>query len=259
MTEERWNELAAAYALGALDADEKAAFEARLADDADLRSRVAEYESTLRQVAENLPGSGPPAELKSRMLARAREARPPSTPDIGRPTRAPLLPWALLAASIVGLAWAGVENRSLNERVAALSDELGEIGSTLAGAQTELARLDSLSQVLSGADVRLATLTGEAAPALRLVWNGERRLLLVAATNLPVPDAGRTYQLWGIRGDEAPVSLGTFVTGPEGTALVTLAPDVATDFDVSAVTEEPAGGSPQPTTQPFLVGEWRDA
>ena len=27
--------------------------------------------------------------------------------------------------------------------------------------------------------------------------------------------------------------------------------------DLSAVTEEPAGGSPQPTQQPFLVGSWQ--
>jgi len=26
-------------------------------------------------------------------------------------------------------------------------------------------------------------------------------------------------------------------------------------FDVTAVTEEPAGGSPQPTQQPFLTGK----
>jgi anti-sigma-K factor RskA len=81
----------------------------------------------------------------------------------------------------------------------------------------------------------------------------------VAAVNLPPPPDGRTYQLWGIRGTEAPVSLGIFETTPAGTALVTLSPSDQEDFDVSAITEEPAGGSPQPTTTPFLAGPWTAA
>jgi len=256
MADEQWRERAAAYALGALDAEERGAFEARLRDDAELRRLVAEFEATLAEVGERLPGSGPPAALKQRMMARALEARAPAVTAIDRAPRRPVLPWALLAASIVGLAWVGLQNVDLRERVTALSDEIEATRTMLAGTQTELARLDSLKEALSGSDVRFATLTGEAQPTLRLVWNAERRLLVVAASGLPAPEPGRTYQLWGIRGDEAPVSLGTFVTGPDGSALVTLAPDIGADFEVSALTEEPAGGSPQPTSQPFLVGAW---
>lgn len=260
MNDVRWSDQAAAYALGALDPEQTAAFEARLAEDPELRRQVADFEAALAGLGETLPGAGPPAKLKQRVLARARQARLPARSAIDRPPRrTPVLAWTLLAASVAGLAWVGIENLTLRDEVGELTAELGEVRSALAGSRANLARLDSLSLLLSGSDVRFATLTGDAQPTLRLVWSAERRLMLVAASNLAPPDEGRTYQLWGIRGDEAPVSLGTFVPDPDGNALVTLAPDVAADFDLSALTDEPAGGSPQPTTQPFLVGEWRDA
>jgi anti-sigma-K factor RskA len=99
-------------------------------------------------------------------------------------------------------------------------------------------------------------LTGDTDPSLSLVWNAEAGILVVAANALPPAAPGRTYQLWGIRGADAPVSLGTFETSAAGAALVALNPGVAPDFDVSALTDEPTGGSAQPTTQPFLVGAW---
>jgi len=51
------------------------------------------------------------------------------------------------------------------------------------------------------------------------------------------------------------VSLGIFNTAPDGSlrAVMNVPPDLA--FQVTAVTEEPAGGSPQPTQQPFLIGK----
>jgi hypothetical protein len=55
------------------------------------------------------------------------------------------------------------------------------------------------------------------------------------------------------------VSLGTFDTGADGTAVVALSIPAGAAFDVSALTEEPAGGSGQPTTTPFLAGPWRAA
>ena len=53
------------------------------------------------------------------------------------------------------------------------------------------------------------------------------------------------------------MSLGTFNTAPGGRVVVTLRMPAGFKPDLSAVTEEPAGGSPQPTQQPFLVGAWQ--
>jgi anti-sigma-K factor RskA len=70
----------------------------------------------------------------------------------------------------------------------------------------------------------------------------------------PAP-AGRSYQLWLIQ-DGKPVSASVFDADPDGHALVE---DIAIPASAAGVTqvlltEEPAGGSPLPTTQPFLGG-----
>jgi hypothetical protein len=46
-----------------------------------------------------------------------------------------------------------------------------------------------------------------------------------------------------------------FDTDTAGRATVEFDVDPALRFQVGAVTDEPAGGSPQPTTTPFLVGQ----
>jgi anti-sigma-K factor RskA len=276
-----WTDLAAAYALDALDADERTAFEARLDTDSELRRLVDTYRSAVAAVGESLPRIEPPAGLRDRILARAREesrarpagagelegsppepmpARAPGTLRPGRGARASRLAWPLLAAAVAGLFWVGARNRQLLRESQDLSDQLTQVRAALGDAEGELQRLDSLALLLSGPEIRFATLTAEGvAPGLRLLWNPAAGTLLVAASGLPSPAEGRTYQLWGIRGTEDPVSLGTFETGPDGTALVTLAPPAGADFELSAVTEEPDGGSPQPTSQPFLAGPWRVA
>ena len=297
MTDARWTDMVGAYVLGALDDAEREAFEARLADDAELRRLVDEARSSTLVLAESLPDLEPPARVKERVLERMRNAqrtsagdvgptgeaadgsaagrgsagatdtegpargRPSAEPDIGpsqgRSSGArPLVPWLLLAASVAGLLWLGNQNRELTGRATTLEEQLASVRASLGEAEVALARFDSMAAALSGPNVQLATLTGDTDPTLRLVWNRDRDLLLVAAQNLPPLPQGRIYQLWGIRGAEAPVGLGTFETDAAGNALVTLASGPTGDFDVSAITEEPAGGSPQPTTTPFLVGAW---
>ena len=77
--------------------------------------------------------------------------------------------------------------------------------------------------------------------------------LLNAVGLKPLP-AGRAYQLWWIR-DGNPVPSVTFDIEPGGTALVK-GVSVPTDGELSAaaVTEEPAGGSQQPTSPILLAG-----
>lgn len=281
MTDPRWSDQVGAYVLDALDADERTAFEARLEHDAELRRLVEEARASTLVLAEALPDMVPPAHLRGRVMERMRAAkasgalgeeaeersrgeRPDIHPGRSGPGRPPsrvraTAPWLLLAASVAGLFWLGTENRDLMERSASLEEQLEAVRTSLGEAQVAVARLDSMAAAISGPNVQVATLSGDADPTLRLVWNRDRNLLLVAAQNLPPLPQGRTYQLWGIRGTEAPVSLGTFDSGSEGEALVTLPASAAGAYEVSAITEEPAGGSPQPTTQPFLVGAWTAA
>ena len=123
------------------------------------------------------------------------------------------------------------------------------------------AQLDSADRVVAtilDSTVGTADLaaTGKA-PTMRLYWNRVRGLVVVAAFDLPPAPSGRIYQLWAIKKGQNPVSVGTFNTAAGGRAIVTLPAPAGLRPDLSAVTEEPAGGSPQPTQQPFLVGAWQ--
>jgi anti-sigma-K factor RskA len=67
--------------------------------------------------------------------------------------------------------------------------------------------------------------------------------------DVPGPGQGRSYQLWAISGDK-PASMA--VVGGDG-RIVRLF-DWSGRADTFAVTIEPAGGSPVPTSDPVLVG-----
>lgn len=60
--------------------------------------------------------------------------------------------------------------------------------------------------------------------------------------DLPASGPDRSYQLWGLR-DAGPVSLGVTGSSPDMMAFHTTA-----ELTTLAITEEPAGGSPAPTT-----------
>ena len=236
MTDHQWSELAAPYVLGALPPDERKRFAAHLAECAACRGEV----QALREVAVLLPDAAPvatpPTGLRDRILREARQVRP-----IGH-GRAPIVPWLAAAASLVlavGLGYMYVHERGTVQRVNAV-----------------LAERDSLIATVFSPDVVTAALSATGKPpSARLFWNQARRRVVMAVFQLPPAPAGRTYQLWAIAQGKKPVSLGVFNTAADGrlTAAMDVPPGLT--FELTAVTEEPAGGSPQPTQQPFLIGK----
>lgn len=282
MTPDTWTEMAGAFALGTLDPDDRRAFEERLHVDPELQVLVAEYREALGVVSDALPPAAPPHGLRSRILDRARSLRSPNASTIAdRPEETeaslrsdrPIDPnargtstgWRFATAAAVLLslglgAWAmQLRERSagLEQQVVTLTGELGQIRGELGQAEVDLARYDSIASALVGTDLRFATLQApETDPRMHLVFNPEQDVVLIAAVNLAPAPPGRIYQLWGIREGEDPVSLGTFDSGADNVALQALAVPADQEFDLSAVSEEPTGGSPQPTTTPFLAGAW---
>lgn len=274
-----WSEHAASYVLDALDAKESAAFEAHLAGCEICQAEVAEYREVAGMLAHGAEPRTPPSSLRERILREARQVRPiasapqtterpppgPATNAVALVARASRVPWLAAAAALVlalGAVYFYATERSRRDAAeTALSQRAQDVLTQRTRADslaTALVQRDSLLGTLLAPEVRTATLasTGRA-PAMRLFWDPARGRMIVTAFDLQPAPAGRTYQLWGIAAGAQPVSLGTFNTDPAGRAAVSLAFDPTLRFDVSAVTEEPAGGSPQPTTQPFLVGTFR--
>jgi len=264
MTHQELIESAASYALDALEADERVAFEAHLADCDQCQSEVAAY----REVAGALvhaaaPVPAPPPALRDRILREARQVRPIAT--VSRPlvTAAPparsrgrMAPWLVAAASLAAAIVVLLMDRSERERNQRLAVELES-------ARATLARTDSTLSAFLGPEVHVVSLTApaEQKPRVRVFWNHTRRTYIVTALGLPPAPEGKTYQLWAMRKGQAPLSMGTFNPDASGRTVTMLAVAQAiTDggfIDDCAMTVEPAGGSPQPTETPRLIGAWR--
>lgn len=244
MTDHQWTELAAPYALGALDAEERARFEVHLATCAECRAEVQSLREVAGLLAESAPAATPPATLRERVLREARRVRP-----LGASRRRPgMLPWLAAAASLVlavGIGYAYLRDHAAFDQASAVA----------AARRDTIAERDSLVKTLLSPDAATADLaaTGQA-PSARLFWSSSRHRVVMAVFRLTPARSGRTYQLWAISKGK-PVSIGVFNTNPDGQLITEMALPPNLTFELTAVTEEPAGGSPQPTMQPFLVGK----
>jgi anti-sigma-K factor RskA len=168
--------------------------------------------------------------------------------------------WTAMAAGILLAASLGIIGAMWQER-GRLHDEIDEqtVRARTAIASTDslraaLSARDSLLGGLTGRDVAVMTLTSSAArsPFARMFWDQSRNTWTLVAHNLPPLKPGRTYQLWLVT-KTAKISAGTFAER-NGDAVVratyALPPE---ELRALAVTEEPAGGAPQPTSAPLIA------
>ncbi|MFD4245993.1 anti-sigma factor [Streptomyces sp. NPDC058525] len=234
--------LAAAYALNALDPGEREEFAAHLTACEACRHDVADFQATAARLAA-ATAQAPPAAMKPRTMADIDHVRqlPPRVPAAA-PTalrgvlRRKALPVALAAslvaaASFAGLAaWQHQENRQLEQR-----------------ARQSERQLDAVSTVLAAPDAR--TVHGRAGNGAftTVVASDRQNKAVFTAAGLPAPAAGKTYQLW--LSHDGTMRPAGFIH-QDGSVLIN--GDTA-DADAVGLTLEPAGGSPQPTTNPLLL------
>ncbi|HYO10275.1 MAG TPA: anti-sigma factor [Tepidisphaeraceae bacterium] len=92
----------------------------------------------------------------------------------------------------------------------------------------------------------------------RIFWDTVRHQWHVYAFDMKPPPAGRTYQLWFVTSESSRIPAGTFSVdaGGKGSLKVPLPQDIA-PIVAAAVTDEPSGGSAQPTGSIHLLGKAR--
>lgn len=269
MSQTNWTEMTAAYVLGSLEPEERASFEERLASDPALELDLASYREVMGALAAAPPLHAPPTDLKERILVEARggQAASPRSltqePRRGSGGRWTTVPWMLAAAGVVlslglGIVYQGTrtENGALRVAYEQAEAENASLRVAYERAASDVEARDSLLATFLGPDVRTATLAATGRPpSARMFWNTTAGSVVMAAFDLPPAEAGRIYQLWGIVTGLDPVSFGTFQTAADGTAIFRSQVPEGIEFELGAVTDEPTGGSPQPTTTPFLVGD----
>jgi len=250
-------DLAPAYALGALGPEEMRDFEAFMAGSPETQREVAEFRDVAALLALGEPEAGTVTDLRNRVLARVGEEKSRRFPGSrsGSPgSRIPPAVWGALAASLIAVIGLGAALLSLRGNLARLNRDL-------AARQERLqAREATLNAILEpGVELYQLTSSGDPDPGIQLFWDRKRSSAIINGFRLkPVPD-GKAYQLWFIK-DGKPVPSVTFRPEATGHARVEQVP-VPTDGKVSAaaITVEPAGGSPQPTSPILLVGPLQKA
>ncbi|WP_232331391.1 anti-sigma factor [Agromyces laixinhei] len=249
----------AAYSLGALDADERAAVERALGADAELRDEADGFAETAAQLAGAAAPVEPPPALRARLLAQldelpqqlpqaqlpapapqaAQEQQPAQPPRKPGPTeRTARRRWFQRPGAIIAAAAASVV------LIAGAIIGVGWAGPNGWGAQREM------TAIAEASDVQSETHEIEGGGAVTLYWSAEQGRSGVVVEGLPDVGDESTYELWYID-DSGAQSAGTFdVQGEESWRVLDgeFAPGVAV-----GVTVEPAGGSPQPTTDPIVV------
>jgi anti-sigma-K factor RskA len=135
MTNDHLHELTAAYALDALDADDRRAFEEHLGECENCRSELAALGETVGALAYSAEGPVPSSELRGRIIDAAR-AEPPTVVAL-RPRRTRYyVGTALAAAAAVGLAiglWAALSGSPANPRLALSLQPSGSAQLTASG------------------------------------------------------------------------------------------------------------------------------
>ena len=220
------HELAAPYALDALDADERERFERHLAECERCSAQLAELQEAASALAFAAEGPEPPPSLRGRILESARAE------SSGKVVAFPRKRWALPAAATIA-AVAACAAVGLGIWASSLSRSLDRERS----AKASYARAVEL--VGEGAQVK-ALADGEG--GLLVAPGGGKAALVVCG--LSPAAAGKTYEAWVIQG-RTPRPAGLFRAGG-GCAPVFLQRDVPTGAIV-AVTLEPEGGTQKPT------------
>jgi anti-sigma-K factor RskA len=250
-------DLAAAYALGALSPEEVERFEAFLATSPEAQREVAEFRDVAALLALGQSDAAPSADLRSRVLARIGESKVTPMPAARPPRgRVPPLYWGALAASVlavIGLTFSLMKART---DVGGLQQALRGARSVLAQTQRELEFREATLKAIFEPSTRLYQLsaTGESKPGIQLFWDEKSNTAMIHGYEIKQVPSGREYQLWFIK-DGKPVPSVTFTPGDAGQVHKEKI-QVPTGGAVSAaaVTVEPAGGSPQPTSPILLVG-----
>jgi anti-sigma-K factor RskA len=227
------DELYELYLLGALEFEQASEISDHVSRQCD--HCLAQLKEASRVVA-SLPAlaevTQPPAELRARVLAIA--AAPPA-PAKAR-TQWPAA-FALACAASVALAFWGLGQQN---RLEELNRQRNELRNTLA--------------ILSESDTKTVSFGQAQNDPQGRVFISKNGGVVFLGNRLPQLAGGKTFEFWLVPAKGNPQPAGLFKTNAQGIAVNVLAKSVnPADYAAVAVSIEPAGGSPQPTSKPIII------
>lgn len=272
MVHEEYQEMLAAQALSALDAEDAPVLEAHLQACAECRTLLGQWEDTAANMSLAAESSEPSPQLSNRIMEairsdfivddKARESGEVIRKQASNVVALPpgqVRPWS--AASTWGAIAAGLVFVALTASLFALwkqntlaRGELARLSEQIREAQQQLARQREAIEIVASPGTRMSELAGTAvmpgAHAM-LAYDKSGRAILMAK-GLPPAPAGKAYQLWFIAAGR-PLPGKVFTTDLSGAGtLKDQVPAEALSAAVFAITLEPESGMQAPTGAIYL-------
>ncbi|MGH3459266.1 anti-sigma factor [Aeromicrobium sp.] len=224
--------LIAPYALNSLEADDRSRFEAHLALCEQCRVELVGFLSTAARLGE-AEAMTPPPELRERLvtMAASTSQEHPVVTAISQRSRmrrmAPRIGLvAAAAAAILGIGGFVAEH----ERADDLSAERSRVVA-----------------VMTAEDGSMTADDANGGGNVRVIASKSHNAAVVLGESLPTLDDDRTYQVWHME-DGKPTSVGLLGHGSGMLYVASIK-----GADAYAVTVEPDGGSPSPTSDPIAT------
>ena len=161
----------------------------------------------------------------------------------------------LFALSLIGNIIIYNKYKSANDEVIALNQEKNQLADNFKTNQVKLEVMNKDMAVLANPMVEKVMMKGVAKSPesiAMIYWNTQSKEVFIEIKKLPIPDAGKQYQLWAIV-DGKPVDAG-MITMTEGDSSLHKMKDFNT-AQAFAITLEKEGGSTSPTlTEMYVMG-----
>jgi anti-sigma-K factor RskA len=236
------------FALGTLEGEEYDEIRGLLdRGDADCRRGVAEARAIVASLSYAAPEAAPPPHVRERLLQAV------ATPKPAR-SWTPYIAWAAAAALLVIALFTARRAQDLESEVAGLQQRYDQLSAEHEQIVAETETYRRVLSIVSAPGTRAVSLSAPQSQ-LQAYWNESQGLVLVGQ-NVPAPAPDRTLQLWIIPTQGSPIDAGIFRPDATGRALYIASPGVSISQAAAlAITDEPAGGQPQPTTTPIWVGQ----
>lgn len=236
-----------AYSIGATDDDETRLVEQLLTECPEVAAELQEFAALSQAMLFTAPPAAPPAHLGSRILEAAAGPKLVPAPPARRRSFNPLIAGLaavaalLILSNVYWLTQLNSERLRYDQALQLLAQR--DEALAIAFATTDVRQIPL--QVTSGGEQTLAT----------VLWTPDFQTAVLHAEALPALDSDRDYQLWLIPDAANPISAGIFRVDARGEGVYVFESVTPLDqYEAVAVSNEPAGGSEQPTTTPIVVG-----
>ncbi|GAB3607631.1 anti-sigma factor [Conyzicola nivalis] len=262
--------LLGAYVLNALSIEERAAFEAHLAESETLRHETTELADTAVLLGGAIAPVQPSAALKANIMSLI--ASTPQLPAVTGPvagesdaaapvTRLTAVPAPAASTPKLTPAAQKAQSRWFTRPAVALVSAAAVVGLILGGgvlvntigeSQSQQLAADQLAAINASRDMQQAVAEVEGGGTATLVWSNELASSAMIVDGLPALPDDKVYELWYIDTESVARPAGTFGVGENGATWRVLEGEMHAG-DTVGVTVEPDGGSKTPTTAPIVA------